>query len=132
MPPSGARLWRLAYRFNGKQKSLALGKYPTVSPLEARTERDTAKLLLRDGKDPPAECKASQRKRSIAGANNFKAIAEEWFEINQGRWVETWSPRLKNRLDDDLLPALGKRPIAAMPSPPLDGPAIPREISGGR
>jgi hypothetical protein len=50
--PGGSRLWTLAYRFNGKQKTLALGKYPIVSLLDARHARDAAKRLLVTGIDP--------------------------------------------------------------------------------
>src|SRR4051812_22300269 len=50
--PTGSRLWRLAYRFGGKQKTLAIGVYPSVSLLEARAARDDAKAKLRGGLDP--------------------------------------------------------------------------------
>src|SRR3569832_2515856 len=112
MPTSGAKLWRLAYRFDGKQKLLALGHYPAVSLLEARRLRDAAKQLLREGLDPSANRKAERRQKSIAARNTFEALAEEWFEANEARWVKTYSSRLRSRLDDDLLPSLGKRPIA--------------------
>ncbi|WP_436094399.1 Arm DNA-binding domain-containing protein [Bosea sp. LjRoot237] len=46
---SGARLWSLAYRFDGKQKRLPLGPYPDVPLREARDRRDDAKRLLREG-----------------------------------------------------------------------------------
>jgi Arm DNA-binding domain/Phage integrase, N-terminal SAM-like domain len=111
---AGSRLWNLAYRYNGKQKTLALGKYPNVSLLEARRARDAAKQLIHAGSDPSVERKAERRKRSIAVANTFEAVADEWFEINKTRWVDTYSSRLRSRLDDDLLPDLGKRPIAAI------------------
>jgi len=83
--PGGSKMWRLAYRFNGKQKTLALGHYPVVPLLEARRLRDAAKQLLRNGKDPSLERKAEHRKKSIAAANTFEAVAQEWFETNQGR-----------------------------------------------
>jgi integrase len=110
--PCGSRLWRLAYRFNGKQKSLALGRYPDVSLLEARRARDTAKDLLRGGTDPSDTRRAARRRKAIAVANTFEALANEWFEANRERWVESYSSRLRSRLDDDLIPALGKRPIS--------------------
>lgn len=53
--PGGARLWRLAYRFSGKQKLLALGVYPTISLARARQAREDAKRLLADGIDPARE-----------------------------------------------------------------------------
>jgi len=110
--PNGSKLWRLSYRFSGKQKTLALGRYPTISLLQARRARDTAKALLARGVDPSADRKAERRKKSIAAANTFEAVANEWFEANQDRWVESYSSRLRSRMDDDLLPDLGKRPIA--------------------
>jgi hypothetical protein len=128
VPTSGARLWRLAYRFGGKQKSFALGQYPEVSLLEARRARDAAKRLLRDGTDPSADRKAMRRKRSIAAANTFEAVANEWFDVNRGRWVETYSLRLRSRLNEDLIPALGKRPIAEIE--PLEVLDAIRKIEG--
>lgn len=53
--PSGARLWRFVYRYLGQQKAWAIGTYPEVSLAEARVQRDEARLLLRQGKDPTAE-----------------------------------------------------------------------------
>ena len=44
--PRGAKLWRLAYRHGGKQKTLAFGVYPTVSLADARARRDAAKKHL--------------------------------------------------------------------------------------
>ncbi|MDE2012460.1 MAG: integrase arm-type DNA-binding domain-containing protein [Alphaproteobacteria bacterium] len=110
--PNGSKLWRLAYRFQGKQKSLALGAYPAVSLLGARRAKDAARDQLLAGTDPAAERRSERHKRSIAAGNTFEAVANEWFKANSGRWVESYSSRLKSRLDDDLLPALGGRPIA--------------------
>lgn len=110
--PNGSRLWRLAYRFAGKQKTLALGSYPDISLYKARQARDAAKALLLDGKDPSEDRKAQRVKRSIAAGNTFEAVANEWFEQNRAGWVESYSSRLRSRLDEDLLRDLGKRPIA--------------------
>lgn len=112
--PNGSRLWTLAYRFHGKQKTLALGKYPTVSLLVARHARDAAKRLLAAGADPSAHRRREKRKRSLEDGSTFEAVANEWFENNKSRWVETYASRLRSRLDEDLLPALGKRPIGTI------------------
>lgn len=112
--PGGSKLWRLAYRFGGKQKTLALGHYPTVLLSDARKARTAAKQLLQNGTDPSEANKAERLKRSIAAANTFEAVANEWFEKKRGRWVDSYSSRLRSRLDDDLLPILGKRPIASI------------------
>ena len=50
--PTGSKLWRFAYRFGGKQKSLALGRYPATTLLQARMGRDNAKVQLEEGTDP--------------------------------------------------------------------------------
>jgi hypothetical protein len=128
VPTGGSRLWRFAYRYLGKQKILALGRYPDVTLLEARRARDQAKSLLAKGVDPSTSRKAEKREKLIAAGNTFEAVADEWFETNNGRWVPSYSCRLRSRLDDDLMPALGKRPIAEIePADVLD--AI-RKIEG--
>ncbi|MER9444918.1 Arm DNA-binding domain-containing protein [Mesorhizobium sp. M0340] len=63
--PSGGKLWRLAYRFLGKQKTLAFGCYPAVSLRDARSHREAAKELLAKGKDPSEQKKADKRRRQI-------------------------------------------------------------------
>jgi hypothetical protein len=75
--PSGARLWRFAYRFNGKQKLLALGAYPAVSLADARQARDEAKRVLAGGCDPSDEKK---QKKALAerAKETFRTIAEEY------------------------------------------------------
>jgi integrase len=74
--PSGARLWRLAYRFGGKQKLLAVGVYPTISLARARQAREDAKRLLANGADPTSEKK--RRKQEYTNAVTFRAIADEY------------------------------------------------------
>jgi integrase len=110
--PNGARLWRLAYRFHGKQKQLAIGSYPDVSLSDARDARQAARKQLLAGVDPGAERQAEKRRARIAAADTFKAVAEEWFENQDVRWRISYSSRLRSRLDRDLLPKLGSRPIA--------------------
>jgi integrase len=102
----------MAYRYNGKQKTLTLGKYPYVSLLDARRARDTAKRLLLDGTDPAEDRKARRRQHVTAAGNTFEVLANEWFDVRRSGWVESYSSRLRSRMDDDLLPKLGKRPIA--------------------
>ncbi len=126
--PNGSKLWRLSYRFGGKQKTLALGKYPYLSLLKARQRRDSVKCLLQDGKDPIEERQASKRQRALAAANTFEVVANEWFDLNRPSWVESYSCRLRSRLDDDLLPHLGARPIAEIE--PIEVLQVIRKIEG--
>jgi integrase len=117
--PDGARYWRLKYRFAGRERVLAFGTYPGVSIKEARLRRDAAKALLRDGRDPGAEKQASKRAAKIAAANTFGAVAKEW----HGKAKNTWDPRHAERVwasvENNLLPDLGPRPIAAIDAPEL-------------
>ena len=87
--PGGARLWRMAYRFGGKQKLLALGIYPTVSLARARQAREDAKRLLADGVDPTLEKK--RRKQEQIAAVTFRAVADEYVSKlkREGRAVAT-------------------------------------------
>ncbi len=116
---SGTRLWNLAYRFNGKQKKLSFGAYPSVALSDARARRDEAKKLLAAGTDPSAEKKAEKRRAVLAEACTFESVAKEWFEHSKARWVESYSTRIWSRIEDDVLPVIGKMPITAVEAPEL-------------
>lgn len=75
--PTGGKLWRLAYRFDGKQKQLALGAYPAVGLADARKARDAAKATLAAGVDPSEKAKVDRAARKVATANTFVAVADE-------------------------------------------------------
>jgi Arm DNA-binding domain len=113
--PSGARLWRLAYRFGGKQKLLALGVYPTISLARARQAREDAKRLLANGADPTSEKK--RRKQEHTNAVTFRAIADEYLTKlkREGRAVATIAKTewLLAFADADL----GNTPIRSVDAP---------------
>ncbi len=75
--PNGGRLWRLAYRYCGKQKLLSLGIYPTITLSNARTQREQARLLLANGVDP-SQAKKDARAEQTASENTFRNIAAEY------------------------------------------------------
>lgn len=112
IPPQGSKLWRLAYRFGGKQKTLALGAYPAVSLAEAREGRDAAKKLLAQGIDPGEQKKVDRIAAATAAADTFGVIALEWIEkqVREGRSEKTMARnhRLAKAANRDL----GKRPIS--------------------
>jgi integrase len=76
LQPTGAKLWRFAYRFGGKQKLLAIGVYPIIPLVRARQAREDARRLLADGLDPAAEKK--RRAEAQAGAPTFHGVADEY------------------------------------------------------
>ncbi len=108
--PGGAKLWRLKYRFAGKDKRIALGPYPEVSLAEARRKRDEARQKLRDGIDPLAERQREKLLAQFAAANTFGDIAKEYIDkmVAEGRAVATTSKA--NWLLEQLSP-VAKRPI---------------------
>jgi hypothetical protein len=123
--PTGSKLWRLAYRFAGKQKTLALGIYPAVSLAEARSHRDEAKKLLARSIDPSVQRKANRR---AGNDDSFRAVAGEviYKLEREGRAPATL---IKKRwLLDFAFPSFGDRPVAEITARELL--ALLREIEG--
>jgi integrase len=109
--PSGGKWWRLKYRFAEKEKRLSLGVYPEVSLKEARLKRDDARRLLANGVDPSAQRQVSKSALVESATNSFETIAREWFaKFSQG-WVESHSDKIIRRLERDVFPWLGARPV---------------------
>lgn len=117
--PTGAKLWRFKYRFNGKEKLLALGKWNVVSLAEAREGRDSAKRLLARGIDPGVQRKEQKRDARDRAANSFEAVAREWYGKHALTWVVSHSTDVLRRLERNLFPDLGGRPIAEITAPEL-------------
>ena len=86
--PAGGKLWRLKYRFEGKEKLLALGAYPDVGLALARERRDAARKLLADGTDPGAHRKVVEADKARMAANSFEAVALEWHAMKSKKWAE--------------------------------------------
>ena len=117
--PDGGRYWRLDYRFAGKRCTLSLGVYPTVTLSNARICREEARRLLAENINPSAAKKASKRSAKIASENTFEAIAREWIANQRDRLAVQYSTRLVARLEADIFPHIGSRPIAQIDAPEL-------------
>ena len=117
--PKGSKYWRLKFRFDGKEKLLALGVFPDVSLADARKRRDDARKLLADGVDPGALKRLNKQAVHHAAQNAFEAVAREWFVKQSSRWVEGHSSTIIRRLERDVFPWLGSRPIGEVTSPEL-------------
>ncbi len=117
--PSGGKLWRLKYRFGGKEKLLALGAYPAVSLRGARERRDDARRQLAKNEDPSANRKADKAAKLAQATNSFEAIAREWFAKFAPTWAESHASKVIQRLEKDVFPWLGARPIAEITAPEL-------------
>ena len=114
---TGSRLWRLKYRVGGLEKKLALGAYPEVSLREAREKAVEARKMIREGIDPSQAKKA--QKASASGADTFEIIAREWFEKFSPTWTPSHGERIIRRLERDIFPWLGKKPIKDIQAPDL-------------
>jgi integrase len=115
---NGSRLWRLAYRFDKKQKTLALGVYPTVGLADARAKRLEARRHLDLGIDP-GQVKSSVRSGSKGLPGSFEAVARDWFDAQSSAWVPGHAGRVLSRLEEDAFPIIGKLPIATLEAPQI-------------
>ena len=129
--PSGGKWWRLKYRFGGKEKRLSLGVYPDV-PLAgrkdktegrwidgARDKRDKARQLLASGVDPSEQRKAAKAATADRSANSFEVVAREWANKFAATWAPSHGEKNMHRLERDIFPWLGSRPISEITAPDL-------------
>lgn len=112
-----AKYWRFKYRYGGKERLLALGVYPATSLKQARENLEDAKRALREGKDPCALRKAAKSERKIAAANSFEAVARAHVAARAGKWSRGHAVTFLHRLEKDLFPAFGTRPISEIKPP---------------
>ena len=140
---NGSKYWRMAYRFDGKQKTLALGVYPEVSLRMARERRDEARQLIANGTDPSELRKAekitlseakqkeeaeAEAKRQAAeverllqagGAipGSFRAVGMEWASKYLADKSPKYRQKVLNRLDAEVHPYIGNLPVDQVTAP---------------
>lgn len=117
--PQGGKWWRFKYRFGGKEKRLSLGVYPDVSLKEARDRREECRKLLDHGIDPGENRKAMKLSGAQRAANSFEVVAREWLGKYSSSWAESYSVKIIQRLERDIFPWIGSRPIAEITPPEL-------------
>ena len=126
--PSGTKLWWFRYRFGGKEKTLALGEYPIRTLLAARDLAYEARKQILNGIDP-MQIKADARQAQVIkeqqqehdDASMFEVVARDWFEKHKSslNWEANHSSKIIGRLENDIFPFIGKRPIAEITAPEL-------------
>ena len=109
--PSGTKSWRYDYQFNGKRKTLTIGKYPYISLSEARNEKELARQLLAHGKDPSFERKKSALLANVESDNTFKSIASEWHSSKKLTWSKKYANEIISIFERDIYPFIGNEPI---------------------
>ena len=108
---SGGKLWRFDFSHNGKRKTLSIGKYPTISLVEARQAAENARRLLASGQDPSEAKQQEKRERQAAALNTFESIARRWHTDNLHRWKENHAARVLRYFETDVFPAIGAMSI---------------------
>lgn len=129
--PKGTRWWRFKYRFEGKSKLLSLGVYPEVGLKDVRAAHIEARKLIIGGIDPSEKRKqskaATKQKHEVARRvaegipleNSFQAVAMEWFDKQTHTWVPHHAKDVRRRLEINIFPYIGERPIAEIEAPEL-------------
>lgn len=113
--PNGARLWRMKYRVDGREKLLSFGQYPDVPLRSARERRDEARRLIAARVDPSAKRKAER----AATSDTFEAIAREYLELkSKSLSARTYIKKL-GRFEAFAFPFIGKLPITSIAAPQL-------------
>lgn len=109
--PAGGKSWRFRYEFDGKEKLLTLGQYPVMGIADARSARDEAKAILREGRDPSV----AKRQRKLASVQEsgetFEVIGREWHKTNRPRWSDTHAGDILLSLERDVFPKIGRDPV---------------------
>lgn len=117
--PNGSKLWHFNYRFEHKHRTISFGMYPDVSLARARERLAEARELLAEGIDPSAHRKAAQELKQAISADSFEAIAREYIENKKAGWTDTNTNTVTRRLETNIFPWLGKRPISEITAPEL-------------
>ena len=112
---NGSKYWRMSYTFGGKFKTMAFGVYDDKTLAGARKDREAAKVLLAAGKDPMQDRKTEKNLSKIRIENCFEAMAKEWME--QQTWMERHKIRMWQSFKNNILPAVGDRPITEIAPP---------------
>ncbi|SSY70047.1 Putative prophage CPS-53 integrase [Alysiella crassa] len=109
--PAGGKLWRLKYRFDGKEMLLAIGKYPDIALIEARAAADTARNQLANEINPAAAKQQAKAERKAALLNTFEHLARQWHKENLHRWKANHAARILSDMEKDVFPYIGQKPL---------------------
>ncbi|EAM3123263.1 TPA: tyrosine-type recombinase/integrase [Salmonella enterica] len=107
VPPSGKKVWRMRYRFDGKEKTLVIGPYPEISLTEAKAKQADAKMRLLTGVDPAEQKQAIKKKEKEAVADSFGDIFREWHSHKSKVWSKGYADEMMSMFTDDILPIIG-------------------------
>lgn len=117
--PTGAKWWRYRYRFNTTPKMLSMGIYPDVTLKEARNQQTRFKELLAQGIDPSRYRQEQKQREAIAAENSFESVARQWWNHWKSGRTERHAGYTIRRLEADVIPIIGSKPIDEITAPTL-------------
>lgn len=117
--PNGSKWWRYRYRINGKEKMLSIGTYPNVTLKKARKMRVTADDLLKQGIDPSQHRQEQKQIAAIAAENSFESVSRQWWNHWKHARTERHADYVIRRLEADIFPVIGNKPIHSITAPTL-------------
>ena len=117
--PDGRKYWRMAYRWRGKQRTLALGVYPRVGLAAAKAAREAARKELADGIDPSAAKQQRSRELADTADDTFEARARVWLGKRSKGLNKKYAAQVLRRLESDIFPQIGRRPICEIEAPEI-------------
>jgi len=112
----GAKIWRQKYRFDGREKLLIHGPYPDITLAKARELRERARTELREHKDPVTEERMRKLAAHAAAGATFQVVAGRWHEAQLKRWSPIQATKVRQALERDVYPAIGKLPLPSITS----------------
>ena len=121
--PNGAKYWRYRFRLHGVEQEFALGSYPDLSLQQARIAHMAARTQVAAGTNPVAARKIEKLTAKHASRITFEAVAREFWEERQklaGR-SPGYIASVIEKMQGDLFPWIGERPISQITTPELLG-----------
>jgi integrase len=110
--PAGSKIWRMKFRQqNGSTNRLTFGPYPEITLAAARDKRLDARRLMLEGVDPAQHREERKRKALEKASNTFEKVAREWHGNKVPTWSERTATNILRRLELDIFPEIGRRPI---------------------
>lgn len=116
---AGTPVWRIKYRYDGKDKTLSPGLYPEVSLQVARKKRDWARAEVKAGRDPIQVQRVDKAANVAATAITFADVCAQWLALREKAWSPSHYRTSAQALQRDILPAIGKLPIGDIDTPTL-------------
>jgi integrase len=113
---NGTKLWHYGFRFEGRQRLLSIGTYPTVSLAVAREAHMEARRKIAAGINPAAEKQVQKR---TGQGTTFEDVSRLWLTHWKADKAPRYVKQMEARFNSDILPAIGRRLIKDIEAPEL-------------